>query len=271
MKHCIPHTMPALLGILLLAGAGTVRAEDNEQSPSSSSVSVSTDYYDYGEGDDLAGGTVEYSRVLRQGGTLHFGLTALSGSRTDSSSTSNLTSTSEIKNTEFRLDALYTHPAVSWLAIGLEYIRLDDDVDSTSYYTYKHYVDKGTPGRPDPQWDGTYYTKTVRDDSDSASVNCLMLKTTLTGPDWHLYRGATTALTLTPSLDAEIGYLWGGSDEDAEAKQAGAVLAAKVRVAYEFGGSTVFLDGGYRYWGELGSFADGPHGCFGRAGYSYRW
>lgn len=263
--------MPALLGILLLASAGAIRAADSESTTPNSSVSASTDYYDYGDDVGMVGGTLEYCHALRQGGTLHLGLTALNGSSTHSSSASNFASTTEAKQTEFRLDALYTHPAVSWLAIGLEYIRLENDVDSTSYYTYKHLVDKGTPGRPDMQWDGTYYTKTVYDDSDSASMNCLMLKTTLTGPDWHLYRGATTALTLTPSLDAGIGYLLGGGDEDADDKQAGAILAAKVRVAYEFGGSTLFLDGGYRYWGELDSLDDGAHGCFGRAGYSYRW
>ncbi|MBP8963333.1 MAG: hypothetical protein KBG39_10350 [Opitutaceae bacterium] len=272
MKYHYLHTLPAALGLLLLTSAGSARA-DEAQNSAGSNITVSADYYNCDADDigmDMGGGTVEYVHGLGSAGALKFAFTGLSGSvdADYQSGSGNSYMSKQNDVLELRLSTLYSSSSLPWLAYGIEYIHTRDDYSWTNYGIYKHYVDRGTKTRPDPQWDGTTYTKVSSSGSGSNDTNSLYLKCSLSSPAWALYSGTHSALTLSLGLDTEVGYLFGRDGEDGSA---GYIGAGKSKIAYELGNNALFLEGGYRYQRAFESGSQAFKGIFARMGYAYRW
>ena len=191
-------------------------------------------------------------------------LTALSGS-TDYERTYYGIDYDELKldDTEIRISALYTLGAFKYVSFGAEYINIRSERTGAHVDRSKHLVNRGTSSRPDYQWDGTY-TEKVTPDNDTYNTQGFFAKTSVAYP-LYLYKGNSSSLCIKPRVDLAVGY------EVVKGNSAAAYICdGFASLVYEFGRSSVILDGGYRYCGSFEG-ESGVKGVMARAGYAFRW
>jgi hypothetical protein len=263
----------AILSMPALRAENSVTPDSFRNEPRSS-LGVFSDFYSYGgRGDspttNLAGGSVEYARQSDEGATWSYAFTVLGGS-SDTASSGSRTSDytmAKIDSSEVRFSTMYGSPTVRWLALGFGYTHGREDVAFTSVAVYKHLIDVGTPGRPNIQWDGTYYSKVLSSASSTGTSSEFLLKSAFLTPIVHLHNGTHGSLYLAPRADVETGYvvISGGNSTPTY------ILTANASLVYEWRGGRVTLTGGYRHHGFTKNSDGNTEGGFGRLGYSYRW
>jgi hypothetical protein len=270
------YTLIALAG--LSAGAATIAsaqpAPQNATETRSSSVYVLGDYYnykykhdDYDTSLNMIGGTCGYVYAFQSGNKINAEVTYLTGSKDQTIYDGIDYADYSYDESEIRLDLLYTPSFFDYVSAGVEYVHMSDDSSKVEHNLSKHYVNKGTAGRPDPEWDGTYTDKATTYPSYGSSLNEFMAKFVVAPHNIYFMKGNNSSIYFKPRAEGACGF-YSPDEGDGGCMYIG---TAAVSFAYELYGSSIILDGGYSYVGYSAKGSSSETHFFGRVGYSYSW